>query len=84
MTKTVRILLFVNIWTTFLDTNIMENVMDEVEAMDLNPLGYTFQSQALVTPVKGRNLVHTSQSYTINEASKVTKVHQRYDHDKLF
>ena len=84
MTKTVRILLFVNIWTTFLDTNITEKVMDEVETVDLNPLGYTFHSQPLVIPVKGRNLVHRSDSYTINEASKVIKVHQRYEHDKLF
>ena len=83
MTKTVRILLFVNIWTTFLDTNITEKVMDEVETMDWNQLGYTFHSQALVIPVKGRNLVHIIQSYTINEAPKVTKVHWRYDHDKL-
>ena len=83
MTKTVRILLFVNIWTTFLDTNIMEKVMDEVETEDLNPLGYTFHSESLVIPVKERNLVHISQSYTINETSKVTKVHWKYDHDKL-
>ena len=52
--------------------------------MDLNPLGYTFHSQALVVPVKGKNLVHISQSYTINEATKLTKVHWRYDHVKLF
>ena len=84
MTKCVKILLFVKIWSTCLDTNIMEKVMDKVETVDLNPLGYTFHSQSLVIPVKGRNLVHISQSYTINEASKVTKVYWRYDHDKLF
>ena len=62
----------------------MEKVMDEVETMDLNPLWYIFHSQSLVIPVKGRNLVHISQSYTINEASTVTEVHWRYDHDTLF
>ena len=75
MTKTVRILLFANIWTTFLDTNITEKVMDEVETVDLITLGYTFHSQSLVIPIKGRDLVHICQSYAINEASKVTKVH---------
>ena len=34
MTKTERILSFMNIWTTFLDTNIMEKVMDEIETVD--------------------------------------------------
>ena len=65
----------------------MENVMNEVETMNLNPVGYIFHSQPLVIPVKRRNLVHISQSYTIIEAYKVTRVtrvHQRYDHDKLF
>ena len=61
-----------------------EKVMDEVETMDLNPLGNTFHSQSLVIPVKGRNLVHISQSCTINEASKMTKAYQRYNQDKLF
>ena len=53
----------------------MENVMNEVETMNLKPLGYIFHNQPLVNPVQGRNLVHISQSYTISEAYKVTTVH---------
>ena len=55
--------------------------------MNLNPLGYIFHSQPLVIPAKRRNLVPIIQRYTINETYKVTRVtrvHQRYDHDKLF
>ena len=52
----------------------MENVMNEVEIMNLYPLRYIFHNKPLVIPVKGRNLVHVSQSYTINEAYKVTRV----------
>ena len=58
-----------------MDKNIKEKIMNEVETVDLNSLGYTFHSQSLVIPVKGKNLVYISQSYTINEASKVIKVH---------
>ena len=49
--------------------------------------GYIFHSQPLVIPVERRNLVHISHSVKINEAynvTRITRVHQRYDHDMLF
>ena len=52
--------------------------MNETEILNLNPLGYMFDSQPLVIPVKRRNLINISQSDKINEAYKVTRVHQRY------
>ena len=61
--------------------------MNETEIMNLNPLGYIFHSQPVVIPVKRRNLVHINQSDKIIEAyrvTRVTRVHWRYDHDKLF